>query len=44
MGKKIYQSPLTKTIILRQQIQLLAGSGVEATRNGYGDAVTDTWE
>ncbi len=42
---KSYQTPSMKTIVLRQQNFLLAGSnGVEATRSGYGDAVTDTWE
>jgi hypothetical protein len=44
MDKKTYQSPSTKTIILRQQNSLLAGSGVEATRYDYGKAETDTWE
>jgi hypothetical protein len=45
MDKKTYQSPSSKTIILRQQTPLLAGSGgLEATRNGYGAAETDTWE
>jgi hypothetical protein len=45
MDKKTYQSPSSKTIILRQQTPLLVGSGgLEATRNGYGAAETDTWE
>ena len=45
MDKKTYQSPSSKTIILRQQTPLLVVSGgVEATRYDYGDAVTDTWE
>ena len=44
MDKKTYQSPSSKTIILRQQTPLLVVSGVEAKRYDYGDAVTDTWE
>ena len=44
MDKKTYQSPSSKTIILRQQNSLLAGSGVEAMRYDYGTAETDTWE
>jgi hypothetical protein len=44
MDKKTYQSPSSKTIILRHQNPLLAGSGVEATRSCYGAAETDTWE
>lgn len=45
MSKKTYQTPLSKTIILRQQVHLLAGSsGVQATRSDYGNATTDTWE
>ena len=45
MDKKTYQSPSSKTIILRQQTPLLVGSGgLEATRKGYGEATTETWE
>ena len=44
MDKKTYQSPSTKTIILRQQNFLLASSGVEATRGDYLTVEPDTWE
>lgn len=44
MSKKTYQTPLSKAIILRQQMNLLAGSsGVQATRSGY-ETEADTWE
>ena len=45
MSKKAYMTPSTMTIMLRQQVTLLAGSnGVEANRDDYGDATSETWE
>jgi len=45
MNKKSYTSPSMNTIILRQQLTLLAGSGgVEARRGDYGEAETESWD
>ena len=45
MNKKTYQMPSMKVIMLCHQVTLLADSGgVNASRNGYGDATTETWE
>lgn len=44
MKKKTYQTPSLKTITLRQQVFLLAESGVEANRTNYGKAVTYEWD
>lgn len=45
MNKKAYKTPSTKTIMLRQQITLLAGSnGVESYRVGYTNTDPETWE
>ena len=45
MSKKAYKTPSTKTIMLRQQVTLLAGSnGVEAERTGYASTDSDIWE
>ena len=44
MKRKDYQKPTMKVVQLQQQTHLLAGSGVEATRNGYGTAQEDVWE
>ena len=45
MNKKAYKAPSTKTIMLRQQVHLLAGSnGVDAERYGYANTQPATWE
>ena len=43
MKRKIYDSPTTQVVQLEHQARLLNGSDIDAVRNGYGDAVTDTW-
>ena len=44
MNKKVYKTPATKTIMLRQQITLLTEStGLSADRKCYGGAIEDTW-
>ena len=44
MKKEQYEKPLIKVYAVEQQCQILAGSPTEVTRQGYGDAVEDTWE
>ena len=44
MKKKMYEKPTTKVYELKQQPQLLAGSGVGAMRSGYGTADEYTWD
>ena len=44
MNKKDYQTPTMKVVQLQQRSQILAGSGVDATYNGYTYGDTDTWE
>lgn len=44
MNKKDYLKPTMKVVKLQQQAHLLAGSGVEANRSGYGTAVESTWD
>ncbi len=44
MKRKDYQKPMMNVVQLQQQAHLLAGSGVEASRSGYGTAEEDTWE
>ena len=41
MRKKDYEKPTMKVVELQHRTMLLAGS-LEATRNGYGEAQTDT--
>ena len=44
-NKKAYKTPSVKTILLRQQAQLLTGSnGVEAERNGYTTGTEEIWD
>jgi hypothetical protein len=43
MNKKNYQKP-TMNIVMLQHTGMLMASGVEASRNAYGDAVNGTWE
>ena len=46
MKRKDYLKPTMKVVKLQQQAHLLAGSGqeVQATRDSYGDAITEEWE
>jgi hypothetical protein len=44
MKRKDYQRPTMKVVQLQHQTHLLAGSGVEANRSGYGTAQEDVWE
>ena len=44
MKKKMYEKPTTKVVQLKHKCQILAGSGVEATRSVYGTAEEDTWQ
>ena len=44
MKRKNYEKPTMQVVQLQQRSQILAGSGVDATYNGYTDGGTDTWE
>ena len=44
MKRKDYQRPTMKVVQLQHQTYLLAGSDVEAIRNGYGTAQEYDWE
>ena len=44
MKRKDYEKPTMQVVKLQQQCHLLAGSGVESTRTGYGDAEEEVWE
>lgn len=41
MKKKDYQTPTMQVVKLQQQTHLMAGSGVQSTRSGYGNANSD---
>ena len=41
--KEGYMKPVVQVVFIQQKTALLAGS-LEATRNGYGEAQTDTWD
>jgi len=43
MKRKDYQKPTMKVVKLQQQTHLMAGSGVDATRDSYGTAQEDDW-
>lgn len=43
MKRKDYEKPTMKVVQLQQQTHLLAGSGVESMRTGYGDAQEEEW-
>ena len=43
-NKKTYQKPFMEVVELHQDLQLLTGSSVSATRSSYGNAVTSSWE
>jgi hypothetical protein len=42
--KKEYQKPTMNVVLLKSQVQLLTGSGLQSTRSGYGDAEEYNWE
>jgi hypothetical protein len=44
MKKKEYERPTMQVVQLKQRSQILAGSPLKATRNGYGDAEEIDWE
>jgi len=44
MKRKDYEKPTMKVVQLQHQCHILAGSGVEANRSGYGAATEDEWE
>ena len=44
MKRKDYRKPTMKVVQLQHQCHILAGSGVEANRSGYGAATEDEWE
>ena len=44
MNRKDYQRPTMNIVQLQQQTHLMAGSGVEANRSGYGTAEEEIWE
>ena len=43
-NKKTYQKPFMEVVVLHQDLQMLTGSSVSATRSSYGSAVTETWD
>jgi hypothetical protein len=42
--KRKYEKPSQRVIELQHQYHILAGSGVEANRSGYGTANEATWD
>ena len=44
MKRKDYQRPTMKVVELQQRTMLLAGSGVQSMRSGYGEAQEEDWE
>ncbi len=44
MKKKEYEKPTMLVVELKQQPQLLAGSGVNGSREDYGEAEEQNWE
>jgi len=44
MKRKDYQRPTMKVVQLQQQTHLMAGSGVQSMRSGYGEAQEEDWE
>ena len=43
MKRKDYEKPTMQVVQLQQQTHLLAGSGVQSMRSGYGTAQEDDW-
>ena len=44
MKRKKYEVPTMQVVKWKQRSQILAGSPLDATRNGYGDAEELIWE
>ena len=44
MKRKDYQKPTMNIVQLQQQTHLMAGSGVQSMRSGYGEAQEEDWE
>ena len=44
MNKKDYLKPTMNIVKLRHRTQLLAGSGLQSTRDSYGTAEEQNWE
>ena len=44
MNKKDYEKPTMNIVKLQQQTHLMAGSGVQSMRSGYGEAQEEDWE
>ena len=44
MKKKDYLKPTMQVVKLQHRTMLLAGSGVQSMRSGYGEAQEETWE
>ena len=44
MKRKDYEKPTMQVVKLQQQTHLLAGSGVQSMRSGYGSANSDVEE
>ena len=44
MKRKDYQKPTMQVVMLKQQQQLLTGSGVQSMRSGYGEAQEEEWD
>ena len=44
MKRKDYQKPTMNIVQLQQQTHLMAGSGVQSMRSGYGNANSDVEE
>lgn len=44
MKRKDYQRPTMKVVELQQQTHLMACSGVQSMRSGYGTADEEIWE
>ena len=42
--KKVYKRPTMNVVKLKQQQQLLSGSGVKSMRSSYGEAQVETWD
>ncbi len=42
--KRTYTAPQMRVYEVRRQCGVLLSSGVDATRNGYGDAIEDDWQ
>ena len=44
MKRKDYEKPTMQVVKLQHQTHLLAGSGVQSMRSGYGDAQVEEWD